>query len=228
MPHSSIKHHKGLDLRNPLVFDTRDLGPGVARTLTRTVHAPEHMGAGMARVPAGTDLDLEVQLEGVSEGVLVTATVTGSLAGECARCLEPFASSIEVRFQELFVLGADDRRTDDADADDSYRLDASGLLDIEAALRDAVVLELPLSPLCEEGCQGLCVECGIRLADAEPGHGHEQRGAMWAALKDFRVGQPDGEQPAGGPREDEVPDGMAGPARVTPGTDAVPGQAKEQ
>jgi uncharacterized protein len=171
----------------------------------------------MARVPTGAELDLEVQLEGVSEGVLVTATVTGPLAGECARCLDPFTSVIKVRFQELFVLG-DDRSADDADADDSYRLDPSGLLDLESALRDAVVLDLPLSPLCEQGCQGLCVECGIRLADAEPGHRHEQRGAMWAALKDFRADQPDGEQPAGDPREDELP---------TPGTNAVPGQAKE-
>lgn len=218
MPHSSTKHHKGPDLRNPLVFDTRDLGPGVARTLTRGVPAPGHMGAGMARVPAGAELDLEVQLEGVSEGVLVTATVTGPLVGDCARCLEPFTSAITVRFQELFVLAAEARRADDADADDSYRLDASGLLDLEAALRDAVVLELPLSPLCEPGCQGLCVECGIRLADAEPGHGHEQRGAMWAALKDYRADKPDGERPARGRREDEIP---------TPGTDAVPGQAKE-
>jgi uncharacterized protein len=218
MPHSSTKHHKGLDLRNPLVFDTRDLGPGVARTLTRSVPAPEHMGAGMARVPAGAELDLEAQLEGVREGVLVTATVTGPLVGECARCLEPFTSSITVRFQELFVLAGEAGQADDADADDSYRLDASGLLDLETALHDAVVLELPLAPLCEQGCQGLCVECGIRLADAEPGHGHEQRGAMWAALKDFRADQPDGEQPAGGRREDEIP---------TPGTDAVPGQAKE-
>jgi hypothetical protein len=77
MPHSSTKHYKGLDLRNPLVFDTRDLGPGVARTLTRSVPAPEHMGVAMATVPAGAELELEVQLEGVSEGVLVTATVTG-------------------------------------------------------------------------------------------------------------------------------------------------------
>ena len=218
MPHSSTKHNKGLDLRNPLVFDTRDLGPGVARTLTRSVPAPEHMGVAMASVPAGAELDMEVQLEGVSEGVLVTATVTGPLAGECARCLEQFTSAIKVQFQELFVLPGEDRPADDADADDSYELDGSGLLDLAAALRDAVVLDLPLSPLCEPGCKGLCVECGIRLADAEPGHGHEQRGAMWAALKDFRADQPAGEKTAGGQREDEGP---------TPGTKAVPGQAKE-
>ena len=68
-------------------------------------------------------------------------------------------------------------------------------------MRDAIVLELPLSPLCEDGCQGLCVECGVRLADAEPGHRHEQRGTPWAALKDFRAEQPDGDQPASGPAE---------------------------
>ncbi len=215
MPHTPTKHSKGLDLRNPLVFDTRDLGPGVARTLTRIVPAPEYLGVEMARIPAGSDLELEVQLEGVSEGVLVTATVTGPLAGECSRCLEPFTSVITVRFQELFALGGDGELAQDADAEDSYRLNGTGLLDLEPALRDAVVLELPLSPLCEDGCQGLCPDCGVRLADAEPGHGHEQRGTMWAALKDFQADQRDGGQPAADPPDDEVPDGNAGPARTT-------------
>jgi len=124
MPHSSIKHHKGLDSRKPLVLDTRDLGPGSARTLTLAVAAPSHMGVELARVPAGADLELDVQLEGVTEGVLVTATVTGPLAGECARCLEPFTSAVRVRFQELFVLAGDVDEADEADDADSYRLDA--------------------------------------------------------------------------------------------------------
>jgi uncharacterized protein len=206
MPHSVIKHAKGPDPRNPLVFDTRDLGPGSARTLTRTAHAPGHMGVELARIPAGADLELEVQLEGVTEGVLVTATVTGPLAGECARCLEPFTSAVKVRFQELFVLPERAAAGDPDEEAESYRLDGSGLLDLEPALRDAVVLELPLSPLCEDGCQGLCSECGVRLAEAEPGHGHEQRSASWDALKDFRADEPDG-QPRG---MEEVPDGKAG------------------
>jgi uncharacterized protein len=180
-PNSPAASHR--NPRGPLVFDTRDLGPGSARTLTRTVPAPEHLGVELARVPVGAELGLDVQLEGVAEGVLVTAIVTGPLIGECARCLEPFTSAIKVRFQELYVRGGG---VEDPDGVDSYRLEASGLLDLEPALRDAIVLELPLSPRCEDGCQGLCVECGVRLADAEPGHSHERRGAMWAALKDFR------------------------------------------
>ena len=117
--------------------------------------------------------------------------MAGPLAGECARCLEPFTSAVEVRFQELFVLAGDVDEVDDADDVDSYRLDASGLLDLEPALRDAIVLELPLSPLCEDGCQGLCVECGVRLADAEPGHGHDQRDDVGAALRDFTAERSD-------------------------------------
>ena len=158
----------------------------------------------------------------------MTATVTGPLAGECARCLEPFSSEIKVRFQELFVLATDAERADDAEADDSYLIDGSGLLDLEPAVRDAIVLELPLSPLCEAGCQGLCVECGVRLADAEPGHGHEQRGTLWAALKDFRADKPGGELPTGDSAEQEVPDGNAGPGTTSNRTDAVPDQPKEQ
>jgi uncharacterized protein len=192
MPLRSSAHHRR-DVRGPLVFDTRDLGPGSARTLTRLVAAPEHLGVQLARVPPGAELALELQLEGVAEGVLVTATVTGPLAGECARCLEPFTAPLKVRFQELFVR-ASEAAVDDSDGADSYRLEASGLLDLEPALRDAVVLELPLSPRCEDGCQGLCAECGVRLADAEPGHGHERRGALWEALKDFRASEPGDDQ----------------------------------
>jgi uncharacterized protein len=180
-PNSPAASHR--DPRGPLVLDTRDLSPGSARTLTRTVPAPDHLSVELARVPVGAELGLDLLLEGVAEGVLVTATVTGPLAGECARCLEPFTSEIKVRFQELYIRGGG---VVDPDAADSYRLEASGLLDLEPALRDAIVLDLPLSPRCEDGCQGLCADCGVRLADAETGHSHEQRGAMWAALKDFR------------------------------------------
>jgi uncharacterized protein len=191
MPNQRSKHHKRLDPAGPLVFDIRTLGPGTARTEKRTSPAPADMGVEMVRVPAGAELELEVQLEGVTEGVLVTATVTAPLVGECARCLEPFSSAMSVRFQELFALAQG------VAGPDGYVLDA-GLLDLEPALRDALVLELPLSPLCAEDCQGLCSECGVRLADAPPGHGHDVRGPMWAALKDVRVSEP-------GPEETKEP-----------------------
>jgi uncharacterized protein len=184
MPHAnSKKRSKRLDPRGPLVFDSRTLGPASARSETRVVPAPADLGAGMVRVPAGGDLELDVQLEEVTDGVLVTASVTAPLVGECARCLEEFTSVTQVWFQELFAGGADDL------GDDGYLLDGD-LLDLEPALRDAVVLELPLSPLCAADCPGLCSTCGERLADAEPGHGHVGDGGVWAVLKNFVPAEP--------------------------------------
>jgi uncharacterized protein len=181
MPLPRSKHGKQLDSRGPLIFDTRTLGPGSERTEARTVPAPAELRVELIGVPEGADLEVDVRLEGVAEGVLVTASVIAPLTGECARCLEPFTSSMKIRFQELYTYEPD--RT----GPDGYMLQGD-LLDLEPALRDALVLELPLSPLCAEDCQGLCAECGVRLADAEPGHGHEDDGGIWAALKDFQVG----------------------------------------
>ena len=145
----------------------------------------------MVRVPEGSDLELEAQLEDVTDGVLVTANVTARLVGECARCLDEFTSSMQVSFQELFAVEAG------GSGDDGYLLDGD-LLDLEPALRDAVVLDLPLSPLCSPDCAGLCSKCGIRLADAEPGHDHPDDGGVWAVLKDlFRADEAGGADEAG-------------------------------
>ena len=167
MPKINRTYTKRLDPRAPLVFDTRTLRPGSMRTEERTAAAPADLGTGMIGIPAGADLQLQVQLEGVSEGTLVTATVTAPLAGECARCLEEFTSSIRVRLQELYTWD-DDPEGDDSDG---YQMHGD-LLDLEPALRDALVLELPLSPLCSQDCAGLCVECGARLADAADARAH--------------------------------------------------------
>lgn len=169
MPHANPHRSRRLDPRLPLVLDTRTLGLADVRSVTLAVPAPASLGVELVSVPEGAELELDVQLERVTEGVLVTGTVRAPLVGECARCLDLFASATEVRFTELFTHEAGD---DDADG---YLLDGD-LLDLEPALRDALVLELPLAPLCAEDCPGLCSECGARLADAGAGHGHADAG----------------------------------------------------
>jgi uncharacterized protein len=161
MSHVNSKHSKRLG--HPLVFDTRALGPGSMIRHTRTAPAPGDLAVELAAIPEGSELALDVQLEGVHEGVLATVAVQAPVAGECARCLEPVTGVTETRFRELFGY--------EASEEGGYVLDGD-LLDLEPALRDALVLELPLAPLCAEDCPGLCVECGVRLAEAGPGHGH--------------------------------------------------------
>jgi uncharacterized protein len=211
MPNTGPKHLNRPDQRGPLVFETRTLVTGTARTETRTASAPAQLGAGLVSVPEGSDLELDVRLEGVSDGVLVTATVTAPQAGECARCLDPFTSTMQVRFQELFGY----RAGGEDEGDDAYLLDGD-LLDLEPAVRDALVLELPLSPLCGDDCQGLCPECGIRLAEAGAGHRHEARNPVWAALRDLRVAKaaPRGQAPDETTVEGRAPDRSAAPGGV--------------
>jgi uncharacterized protein len=173
-----------LDPRAPLVLDTRELGrrPGSQHQVTRTVPAPAELGIEVLRVPEGSEVELDLRLEAVMEGVLVTGTATAGLEGECVRCLEPITDDVEVTFQELYVY--DDQRhvpTDEAEDDGVSRLE-DDLVDLEPLLRDAVVLALPFQPLCEDDCPGLCPECGARLAD-DPDHAHEAAvDPRWAGL----------------------------------------------
>jgi uncharacterized protein len=134
---------------------------------------------GLVGVPEGAELELTVRLEAVSEGVLVTATGQAPLAGECARCLEPLAQRLDIRSQELFVYSPDVG----PDAAEGYSL-TGDLLDLEPALRDALVLALPLAPLCRDDCPGLCADCGAQLANAGPGHSHGPAiDPRWAGLQ---------------------------------------------
>ena len=174
-----------LDPRAPLVLDTRELGrrPGSMREMTLTVPAPADLGIEVLGVAEGAPVDLDLRLEAVMEGVLVTGTARTTLTGECARCLEPLTEEIEVGLQELYVY-EDHAITDpdQGDEDDEVSMLQDDLVDLEPLLRDAVVLALPFQPLCRDDCPGLCTECGARLAD-DPDHTHEAAiDPRWAAL----------------------------------------------
>lgn len=183
-----------LDHRNPLVFDTHELGrrPGALQRLTREVDAPKDLGIqGVIGVPEGAPVELELRLESVMEGVLVTGTARAQAEGECVRCLEPLQLDVEADFQEMFSYpDADDRGRhhhgaepgDDAEDDEDRLFLEDGLFDLEPVLRDAVVLALPMQPVCQEDCPGLCAECGARLAD-DPDHHHDAVDIRWAALQ---------------------------------------------
>ncbi len=98
--------------------------------------------------------------------MLVTGSAVAPLTGECARCLDPLTTTMEVSFQELYRYLPDPGEDED---DGEERFLDGDHLDLEPAFRDAVVLALPLSPLCRDDCPGLCAECGARLAEAGPG-----------------------------------------------------------
>jgi uncharacterized protein len=181
MPEKTMTRAR-LDPRHPLVFDVRELGrrPGSMRPVQRTAPAPDGLGLELARVAPGVPLRLDLRMEAVVEGVLVSGTVTAPVSGECGRCLDPVTSEISVGIQELFAY-LDSTTDDTADADEVRRL-AGDHFDLEPVLRDAVVLGLPLSPLCRADCRGLCPACGARWDDLPADHTHETIDPRWAAL----------------------------------------------
>ena len=171
-----------LNPRAPLVLDTRDLPrrPGALRTVKRVVPAPADLGVEMIGVPEGADLDLDLRLESVSEGVLVSGTVTGPVKGECGRCLREIDDSMVVNVQELYAY--ENSTTDETTDEDEVGRMQDDLIDLEPALRDAVVLTLPTNPLCREDCPGLCPECGVHWDDLPADHSHQQIDPRWAGL----------------------------------------------
>jgi uncharacterized protein len=171
-----------LDPRAPFVIDIRELGlrPGSMRTVQRAAPAPAGLGLEMIGVPLGAPVALDLRLESVTEGVLVTGTVTVSLEGECGRCLGPVAEEFVADICELFAYP--DSATDETTDPDEVPRVVDDYLDVEPVVRDTVVLGLPMTPLCRPECGGLCPDCGQRLDDLPADHSHEMLDPRWAAL----------------------------------------------
>lgn len=170
-------------MTGPFVVNTRDLPrrAGSMREMQLTVTAAQPLGSEVIAVPAGAPIELDLRLESVSEGVLVTGTATATAVGECVRCLREVTEPVVVDLTELFAYPGG-RQVAEEDDEDPLPLLEGDLLDLETTVTDALVPALPFRPLCSPDCAGLCSECGIRLDDAEPGHAHEVLDPRWAAL----------------------------------------------
>jgi uncharacterized protein len=183
-----------LDARLPLVLDTKSLGrrPGSMAELQRTVEAPAHLGTDVIAVQEGQPIELDLRLESVMEGVLVTGSASATATGACVRCLDPVTHPVDVRFQELFAYAdrAAHHREVGVEEDEAQEHQiVDDLIDLEPVLRDAVVPSLPFQPVCREDCPGLCSECGAPLAE-DPEHHHEVIDPRWAALQALSTDTP--------------------------------------
>jgi uncharacterized protein len=144
------------------------------------VPSPSRIGVEMIGIQADAPLELDLRVESVSEGVLVTGTLSAPTAGECSRCLTPLSGRVEVGLTELFAYP--DSITEATTEEDEVGRVVNDIIDLQQPIIDAVGLELPFSPVCREDCPGLCPRCGVPLATAEPGHHHDEIDPRWAKL----------------------------------------------
>ncbi len=150
--------------------------PGEMRERAFEFDAPERLGEGVVAVPVGENIAIDVRMEGLHDGILVSAAVETTATGECVRCLDPVSVPVEVEIQELFAYSLDEAF--DFAVHDDY-------VDLEPVVRDAVVLALPFQPVCRPDCPGLDPETGSKLADEPDQTPREVLDPRWAALQDF-------------------------------------------
>jgi uncharacterized protein len=165
-------------IKTPYTVDVYDLmhRPGEMRERALDLVVPESFGNAMIGVKQGSELRIDLRMESLHDGILVSADVEGTAAGECGRCLIDIEQPVQVEIQELFAYSSDEAFEYEVHED---------TIDLEPVVRDAVVLSLPFQPVCQEDCLGLCPQCGVRLLD-NPGHEHEAPiDPRWAALGDL-------------------------------------------
>lgn len=162
----------------PLVVRVADLLRRPGQSRDEHLEAPiEELNVLGSQVPDGEPVVLDVHLESVNEGVVVTGTVSAPWTGECRRCLRAIASTVSSKVLEVFEDEPVEGETSKLDID---------RIDLEPLAREAVLLELPMAPLCQDDCAGLCPECGADRNAGDCGHTLEATDDRWAALKDLK------------------------------------------
>ncbi len=162
----------------PFVFPVRDIvrRPGEMREFEVEAPAPQRWGESLVSVEQGEPVHLDVRLESVHEGILVTGEADTVYRGVCGRCLIDIAQPVEVEFQELF--GYPGEGATDFELRDDF-------VDTETLVRDAIVLSLPFQPVCQPDCPGLDPITGERLTAEAVHEPREPVDPRWAALKTF-------------------------------------------
>jgi uncharacterized protein len=183
---------------NPFILNTHDLPRRAGEMKEYQLDIPAHarIGIPLIAVPEGDLVELDIRLESVAQGVLASAEIYAVAHGECIRCLDPVEVVIDRKIQELYRYeptnekGRKKRREDeDVDLEGEEELQMVGdLMDLEIPIIDAIILTLPVNPLCSDECLGLCPDCGEKWEKLPEGHAHEVIDARWSGLDGLDFG----------------------------------------
>ncbi|MCL2888859.1 MAG: DUF177 domain-containing protein [Eggerthellaceae bacterium] len=146
----------------------------ISNELFATAESSSFMGEhSLASLKAGPDLyefedelAWEVKLTNTGDAFLLVGRVGGRAKTACARCLEEFALELEGEIEAYYLLSEQSIPPDDMDEDEYEVLPKDNVIDLSTAIKAALLLELPLVPLCKLECKGLCLSCGADLNTA--------------------------------------------------------------
>lgn len=112
---------------------------------------------GRSVVPTGAEAEVDLELIPFEGGIQAEGTVRAPWVGICRRCAENVSGQLEIQVQERFGN----------DADEDFYPIVDDTIDLGPLVRDAIVLELPMAPLCREDCAGLCPQCGANRNEGD-------------------------------------------------------------
>ena len=128
------------------------------------------------------DLDLykvsgSAKITRTAQGLLVLVKLQASVSAECVRCLKPFHQPLNIEFTELYAFSK--KSATDAE----FVLPEDAQINLEPLTREYMLLDVPISPLCQPDCKGLCPICGDNLNETTCDHKNEVIDPRLAALK---------------------------------------------
>ena len=179
--------------------------PGQSKEIDATFPAPSGIGDEIVGVDEGTDVSVVGSFDSIVDGLILNARISAPVHAECTRCLKPIQRDWTVNVTSFFPYedksaagkggkaGKNGKEEEvdiiagEDEAEDPYPLlDGGAWADLEALLRDTLVEELPLQPLCKPDCKGLCSQCGIDLNE-NPDHQHDMTDIRFAALEGLKA-----------------------------------------
>ena len=173
--------------------------PGQSKEIDATFPAPSGIGDEIVGVDEGTDVSVVGAFDSIVDGLILNARISAPVHAECTRCLKPIQRDWTVNVTSFFpyedksAAGKNGKEEEvdiiagEDEAEDTYPLlDGGAWADLEALLRDTLVEELPLQPLCKPDCKGLCSQCGIDLNE-NPDHQHDMTDIRFAALEGLKA-----------------------------------------
>jgi uncharacterized protein len=165
-------------MADTLVVHVGDLlkRPGTRKPIHREVvmRGVEVLGS---RMPEEAPVVVDVVVESMSDSLTVSGTADAPWEGTCRRCLAEIAGTATAEFREVYERHPVEGET--------WPLKGEQI-DLTEMVREEVVLALPLAPLCQDDCLGLCPECGADRNDRDCGHTLQVEGPRWAALDQLK------------------------------------------
>ncbi len=127
----------------------------------------------------------EVMLINIGGKVLVQGKLTAQSTLSCGRCLKPFTTGIPIKIEEEFYPTIDvltGVKLPEPEDPGAFKIDEHHVLDLSEAIRQYIVMALPMKPLCREDCAGICSQCGKDLNEGECNCPTETTDPRWAEL----------------------------------------------